>query len=124
MRPYRYAHFQKTEIEKQVNKMLTMCVIRSSTCPFSSPILLVKKKDGTWRFCTDYRALNAATIKDRFPIPTVDDMLNELYGAAYFTKLDLRAGYHHVRVHAPDIPKTAFRTHNGHYKLHIPPSSS
>ena len=112
-RPYRYPPGLKDEIERQVSDMLSQGLIQPSTSFFSSPVLLVKKKDGTYRFCVDFRQLNAITAKSKFPVPVFDQLMDELTHATWFSNLDLRAGFHQILLHPGEEHKTAFQNAPG-----------
>ena len=117
--PYRVSQAQRDEIEAHLANMLKQGIIDVSSSPWSSPIVLVKKKDGTTRFCVDYRKLNAVTRKDSYPLPRIDDVLDSLSGSKYFTTLDLQSGYHQVAMHSDSKDKTAFVMHAGVYAYDV-----
>ena len=115
--PYRMAPVEMKELAKQLQELLDKGVIRPSTSPWGAPVLFVKKKDGSMRLCIDYRELNKLTIKNKYPLPRIDDLFDQLKDAVYFSKIDLRSGYHQLRIKPEDISKTAFRTRYGHYEF-------
>ncbi|QNQ00124.1 Retrovirus-related Pol polyprotein from transposon 17.6 [Yarrowia lipolytica] len=120
-RPYRMTRYEWAELDKQVKSLLARGVIRESKSPFGAPVLFIKKKTGELRMCVDYRALNDMTVKNRYPLPRIDDILDTLNGAVIFSKLDLHSGYHQVRIREEDIHKTAFTTKSGHYEYMVMP---
>ena len=121
MAPYRMSPFELAELKKQLEELLEKQFIRPSVSPWGAPVLLVKKKDGSFRLCVDYRQLNKFTIKNKYPFPRIDDLTDQLRGASIFSKIDLRSRYHQIRVKAEDIQKTAFRTRYGHYEYQVMP---
>uniref|UniRef100_A0A8R7QW36 Reverse transcriptase domain-containing protein n=1 Tax=Triticum urartu TaxID=4572 RepID=A0A8R7QW36_TRIUA len=121
LRPYRVPHYQKAAMEEIIKQLIKKGEIQESFNLFSSPAIMIRKKDGGWRLCVDYRELNVVTIKNKFPMPIIEDLLDEMHGAKIFSKLDLRSGYHQIRMALEDIHKTTFRTHMGHYEYTVVP---
>ncbi|GJW60628.1 putative reverse transcriptase domain-containing protein [Tanacetum coccineum] len=115
--PYRLAPSEMKELSEQLKELSDKGFIRPSSSPWGAPVLFVKKKDGSFRMCIDYRELNKLTVKNRYPLPRIDDLFDQLQGSSVYSKIDLRSGYHQLRVREEDIPKTAFRTRYGHYEF-------
>ncbi|GKA10235.1 putative reverse transcriptase domain-containing protein [Tanacetum coccineum] len=119
--PYRLAPSEMKELSEQLQELSDKGFIRPSSSPWGAPVLFVKKKDGSFRMCIDYRELNKLTVKNRYPLPRIDDLFDQLQGSSVYSKIDLRSGYHQLRVRDEDIPKTAFRTRYGHYEFQVMP---
>ena len=121
MIPHRMTPVELQELRVQLQELLDKGFIRPSTSPWGASVLFEKKKDKTLRLCIGYRQLNRVTIKNRYPLPRIDDLFDMLRGARVYSKIDLRIGYHQLRVRDTDIPKTAFRTRYGHYEFTVMP---
>ncbi|KAK8923646.1 hypothetical protein KSP39_PZI019205 [Platanthera zijinensis] len=119
--PFRMAPKELAELRVQLQELLEQGYIRPSSSPWSAPVLFVKKKDGSMRLCIDYRELNKLTVKNKYPIPRIDDLFDQLVGLVVYSKLDLKSGYYQLRIHDEDIPKTAFGTRYGHFEFSVMP---
>ena len=121
MAPYPMTPAELVELKKHIEELMEKQFIRPSTLPWGAPVLLVKKKDGSSRLCVDYRQLNKMTIKNKYPLPRIDDLMDQLHGSSVFSKIDLRSGYNQILVKADDVQKTAFRSRYGHYEYVVMP---
>ncbi|GJX19710.1 putative reverse transcriptase domain-containing protein [Tanacetum coccineum] len=119
--PYHLAPSEMQELSTQLQELSDEGFIRPSSSPWGAPVLFVKKKDGSFQMCIDYRELNKLTVKNRYPLPRIDDLFDRLQGSRVYSRIDLRYGYHQLRIREEDIPKTAFRTHYGHYDFQVMP---
>ena len=119
--PYRMTPLELKELKTQLEELLNKGFICPSTSPWEALVLFVKKKDDTLRLCIDYRKLNRVTMKNKYPLPRIDDLFDQLNDAKYFSKIDLRTGYHQLRIREEDVPKTTFRMRYGHYEFIVMP---
>nr|GFD39605.1 putative reverse transcriptase domain-containing protein [Tanacetum cinerariifolium] len=109
------------DLSEQLKELSDKGSIRPCSSPWEAPVLFVKKKDGSFWMCIDYRELNKLTVKKRYPLPRIDDLFDQFQGSSVYSKIDLRLGYHQLRVREEDIPKTAFKTRYGHYEFQVMP---
>jgi hypothetical protein len=119
--PYRMAPLELRKLKEQMQELLDRGFIRPSVSPWGSPVLFVKKNDGSMRLCINYKELNKATVKNKYSLPRINDLFDQLHGSQVFSKIDLRSGYHQLKIKEEDVPKTAFRTRYGHYEFLVMP---
>jgi hypothetical protein len=119
--PYRMSTLELQELKMQMKELLDLGLIRPSVSPWGAPVIFIRRKDRSWRLCIDYRQLNKATIKNQYPLPRIDDLFDQMKGATVFSKIDLRSGYHQLRIKEDDIPKTALKMRFGHYEFTVLP---